>query len=323
MPLGKTTVQKMLDKGIIKKGSDPSLIINRVPSGISGLDELLGGGLAKGKIHEIYGPESTGKTLVCQVIAANIQKTDRPVIFYFDMEDSFDQEWWAQSGVDIDQLFVTNPVTAEQAIDIMITVLQDNSLKIGLIIVDSIAAMVPAIDADPDRSAEEKTMGAQAKVITLMFHKVHGLLGDTIFLLTNQMRATLGTTFDEISALPGGKANRHYCHVIMRTQKSGWLKDGDARIGFNIEIVNRKNKLAKTADGDSTTMPFTFRGQIDWIMSYIEQGLETGAIIRGGPWFQFKDNKWLGKPAMKQYFLENPLEAEALKDAIASVGVEV
>lgn len=309
-------IEEMLKKGLLKRGSDPSLVIRRTTSGLEGLDFLLGGGVPKGKIIELYGPESTGKTLICQTIAAAIQKTEMPDVVYFDMEDSFDQEWWAQSDVDLSKMYVTNPTTAEQAIDLMVMLLQAQNLKIGLMIVDSIAGMVPAIDADPDRSADEKTMGAQAKVVTLMFHKVKSLLGDTIWLLTNQMRSTLGTSWDEISALPGGKANRHYCHAILRTHRSSWIKEGETRVGFNMQIINKKNKLAKTAEGESVDIPFTYVGQIDFLMSYIDEGIEKDVITRGGPWFQFKDQKWLGRPAMREWFLNNPEMIEELKVAV-------
>lgn len=304
-------LDKLFKDGLLKYGNDPSLVIRRTTSGIELLDELLGGGLPWGKIIELYGPESTGKTLICQYVAAAIQKTGKDVI-YFDMEDSFDQGWWAQSEVNLEKMIVTSPSTAEKAIDIMMALLQPNN-TIGLIIVDSLAGMTAAIDADPNRSAEEKTMGAQAKVVTLMFQKVKSRLGDAIWLLTNQMRESLGTMHDEIGALPGGRANRHFCHAILRTRRHSWINDGEDHIGFNMEIINKKNKLAKTADGSSILLPFNYRGQIDMLMSYMDEAIESEIIGRSGAWYTYSDKKWLGKAAMREWFSGTPGAAEALK----------
>lgn len=313
-------LEKLLKEGLIKYGSDPSLVINRTSSGIEKLDELLGGGLPLGKIIELYGPESTGKTLICQYIAAAIQKTDLPGVLYMDMEDSFDQGWWAQSDVDLSRMMVSNPATGEGAIDIMMALLQAKDAKLGLIIVDSIAAMTPSVQADPDKSSEDKgAMGVQAKLITLMFHKIKGLLGDCIFLLTNQMRDSLGTMHDEIGALPGGRANRHYCHAILRTRRESWINEGDNHVGFNMEIINKKNKLAKTADGASIILPFNYRGQIDVLMSYMDEAINLNIIQQSGPWYQFAEQKWLGKSAMREAFSGSPNMTEKLKTDLATV----
>lgn len=300
------TIEDLIKDGSIKMGNDPSLIIRRISTGLNALDDILGGGIPLGKIIEFYGQESTGKTLMAQYIAKAIQASDRPNVLLLDMEDSFDQEWWKLSGVDIDKLWVSAPPTGEDAIDIMCSVLRAKDNNCGLIIVDSIAGFVPAPEMDPEKSAEDKSMGLQAKLITLMFRKVKGLLGDTVLLMTNQMRDSLNSQYDEIGALPGGRANRHYCHILMKTRKDSWINDGKNHIGFQLEIINRKNKLATIADGESITMPFLFTSQIDATINILEEAIEQGLISRNGPYYKFGDKGAVGKAKFRTLVTETP-----------------
>lgn len=311
-------LNELLKKGLLKKGSDPSLIITRLPLGLPALDELLGGGLPWGRFIETYGPESTGKTLIAQLSAAAVQQTEHPQVLYMDMENSYDERWWKQSGVDTDKLLVSSPATAEQAIDIIVAMLE-NSSELGLIILDSIAAMTPAPEADPEKSSEDaKQPGLQARVITHMFRKVKPLLKHTIFMMTNQMRDNIGS-YDELAALPGGKAQRHFAQIILRIRRENWITDNNSkdRKGFYMEIISRKNKTCGTPDGASITLPFLFTSQIDLLTSYIESGLKKGLIIRKGPYYHTKEQSFLGMANLRKFYEENPIEADLLKTNIA------
>lgn len=314
------SIEKLIKAGSIRYGNDPALQIKWLPSNLPAFDSFLGKGIPLGKIVELYGPQSTGKTLVAQHITTAIQKSENPDVLYVDLEDSYDQEWWQLSGVDTNKLMISKPVTGEDAIDIMVAVVLGLP-TLGGIIVDSIAAMSPAIDQDPDRSAEEKSMGAQAKLITKMFHKLKGLIQDTsiVLLLTNQMRSNLGQTGDEVSVLPGGWANRHFTHVLLRTRREGWINspsDSKEHIGFNIEIVNRKNKLANTADGDSIILPYYFKSQIDFLLAYISEAENKKFIVRAGPTFKWADQVFKGREPMRDYFRDNPDKFEILKEQL-------
>lgn len=311
-------LDKLIKDGLLKWGNDPALEIHRIPTGIAQLDTLLGGGLPLGKIIELYGPESTGKTLIAQYIATAIQaQEEKNQVLLMDMEDSYDPVWWGNSGVDTEKLLVSAPATAEQAIDIMRGLLAAPNVSLGLIILDSIAGLVPMPEMDPDRSSEEKTMGLQAKVITLMFRQIKSLLGDTVLLMTNQMRDSIGPYTNELSSLPGGRANRHFCHILWRTNRESWINDGKVHIGFNMEITSRKNKLATVADGDSVVIPVTFANQIDATWAFVDAAIEEKVITRGGSFYYWKDQRWQGKTEIRAYFIEEPTALEELK---ASVG---
>lgn len=316
--MAKDELDKYFKDGSIKYGNSPDLIIKHISSGIDRLDELLGSGIPLGKIIQFYGPESTAKTLICQYIIAAIQKSETPDVIYFDLEDSFDPEWWGQSEVDVDKLMVSAPATGEEVIDIIVALLNSTGIKLGAVMIDSLAGMVPMQEADADKSAEDKTMGLQAKLITLLYRKLRTHITQSkhkpVILMTNQMRDSLGTQYDEIGALPGGRANRHFAHVLLRTRRHSWITEGDARVGFNIEIINRKNKLAKTPDGASIVLPYTFNSQVDILLAYLEEAIEKQTITRAGPYFKWRDMSWLGKNAMRDYFRSNPDSLELLRE---------
>lgn len=306
-------INKLIEQGLIKKGNDESLFLKRVPIGIPQLDELLGGGIPVGRCVEAYGPESTGKTLLAQYFTAAIQKSDKPLTVLFDLERCFDKAWWTQSGVDVENLLVTTPATAEETIDIMMAVLNDD--RLGLIIVDSIPAMIPAPIADPEKSASDKTIGLLAKLVTLMYAKlVHPLSQKGVTLLaTNQMRENIGG-YDELAALPGGKAQRHFSQVILRTKREGWINDSAGKhIGFDMEIISKKNKTCSIPDGTSITVPFLAAGQIDLLTAYINDGIARGLVTRAGPYYKYGDKNHMGIQNLRNFFRDNPQEEETLK----------
>jgi recombination protein RecA len=315
------TLDELMKSGALIKGDDPSLEVIKLPLGIVSLDELLGGGLPLGRCIQFVGPESTGKTLLAQIATAVVQKSQHPLALYMDLERSYDEAWWQQSGVDTQKLLVSTPTTAEEAIDVMRGVLCSTE-ELGIIVLDSIAAMIPAPEMDPERSStENRQPGLQAKVVTFMFHQILPLLkGRVIFLVTNQMRDNVGG-HDELGALPGGKATRHYSHVILKTRRESWITDNKtkARLGFYMEVTSRKNKLAKTADGDSITLPFMFNSQIDWTTSYIEDAVKAHLIVKAGPYYKVAGRSFLGMQNMREFFTDNPEELEQLRLSLAQL----
>lgn len=316
-------IETMMKKGLLKKGSDESLQVIRISSGIELLDELLGGGVPRGKVIQLYGPESTGKTLICQYLTKAVQNTELPMILYVDLENSFDANWWSATGIDMDKLIVTSPASGEEAVDVMLAFLRDKSYKVGLIIVDSLAGLIPSSEVDPDRSTENNPQpGLQARLITRMYGKTKGEQGDTIIVVTNQMRDSIGTQYDELGVLPGGRANRHYCHIILRTRREGWINDSDNNhTGFTMEIISRKNKTCSVADGTSIMLPFDAQNQIDMLIAYTNDALEKKIITRNGPYYAWMENRWLGKANMQQWFKDNPEAVDILKQNLYSVEV--
>lgn len=314
-----SSYEQLMEAGVIKRGNDPDLLIRRLPLGIPALDNLLGGGLPMGRCVQFYGPESTGKTLIAQYAAAAVQRSENPDVLYIDLEQTFDPTWWTASGVDADRIMVSSPPVAEQAIDIMRSVLNGMD-SLGLIILDSIAGMVPAPDMNPEKSSEEnKQPGMQAKVVTQMYRQVKGLLQNRVVLLaTNQMRDNIGG-FDELAALPGGRAARHYNHIIWRTRRDSWIKSTGSEkhnIGFYMELTSKKNKVSGVADGTSVTVPFLFDGQIDMLTAYIEEALRRNIITKRGPYFRWNEEGYLGIQKLRTFFLEHPDQQAILEEAI-------
>lgn len=307
-----TALDSLIKDGLVKYGNDPRLIIKRMPIGIPMLDDLLGGGLPMGRCTMAYGEESTGKTIIAQYAAAAVQRSERPLVLYMDMERSYDEPWWIASGVDTSQLLVSTPMTAEQAIDIMRSMLQGSS-ELGMIILDSIPAMTPMPEMDPEKSSEDKTIGLQARVITLMFRQIMPLLEDkVIFYVCNQMRESIGK-YNEIAGLPGGRAIRHNSHIILRTRRESWIKDDKANTGFYMEITSRKNKVASTPDGSFVLLPFMFSGKIDMLTAYLEDAKARNIITRKPPYFYWNDKAFHGMPNLRQYFLDNEEEMRTLE----------
>lgn len=309
------SIDDLFKEGLLKKGDDPSLIVNRVPTGIALLDELLGGGVPLGRFLSSFGEESMGKTLLAQIFAASIQKTDKPLGLYMDMERSYDEKWWKLSGVDTEKLIVSTPVTAEQAIDIMVSMVE-GSKELGFIILDSLGAMIPAPVQDPEKSAEDKTIGLQAKAITLMYAKLSSLIDQhkIAFIAINQMRDNIGG-HNDIGALPGGKAHRHYTHVMLKIRRDTWIIDNASkkRLGFVMEITSRKNKISSTSDGTIIKLPFMFDSQLDWTLTYLEDGIKAGYITKKTSHYGWGGKSYMGMQNLRQFFSDNPEELELLK----------
>lgn len=321
MPKTKT-LEELKKEGLVKFGNDETLLTKWIPIGIPSLDSFLGEGIPLGKATMIYGEESIGKTLLAQYIAKAIQRlSKRPQVLYMDLENSFDKVWWDQTGVDTEKLLVSSPAIAEDAIDIIVSMLE-NSSELGLVIVDSIAAMIPGMEYDEERSASQMTVGQRAKLVTLLYSKVIPRLrkdNEICFLTINQMRENIGG-HNELAALPGGRAQRHFSHIILKMRRDEWITNSSGdREGFYMEIISRKNKLAKTADGTAVSLPFMFDSQIDFTTSYIQDGIKSGYIVRRGPYYDVVGNKFLGMSNLRNFFIEEPSEMEALKQNIGAL----
>lgn len=316
MPKDKS-LEGMLKSGILKRGNSPALVLERTPIGIAQLDEMLGGGLPIGRCIEAYGPESTGKTLIAQYMAAAFQRTEKPQVLLFDLEHCFDATWWRMSGVDTDKLLVSSPATGEQVIDIMVQMVEASD-ELGLIIVDSIPAMIPSPVADTEKSAEDnKQPGLVAKLVSLMYYKMNGPIAEKgiTLLVTNQMRANIGG-YDELAALPGGKAQRHFNQIIIRTHREGWIKEDGKNIGFFMNIISKKNKTCSVPDGTSITLPFLAAGAFDIMSAQMQDAIEKKIIVKSGPYYKWAGQNHLGMPALRQFFVDNPEELEMLTQAV-------
>ncbi len=306
------TIDALLDAGLIMRGNDPRLEIRRLPTDIPGMDDLLGGGWPAGRYTQVVGPESTGKTVLMQYATTAQQRQDKKnKVLILDYERGYDAAWWAASGVDIEELYVSQPMYGEEGIDTILRMINIEP-ELGLVGVDSIAAMYPKIMADPEKGAEQGFVGAHSKLVAKFFAMITPQMDDIVFLLNNQMRANIGGYEENY---PGGWAMRHSNHVTLRTRREGWIKEGEVRVGFMMEVINKKNKVGGT-QGASIQIPFHFKGQIDMVQSYIDEALEKKIIIARTPYYIWGELKKLGKAAIRQHFIDTPEDFELLKKAI-------
>jgi len=309
-----TTIDGLLAEGLIMKGNDPRLVIRRLPSDIPGFDELLGGGWPAGRYTQIVGPESTGKTVLLQYAVASQQRSEhRPKCLILDHERGYDARWWAASGVDVDELMVAQPMYGEEGIDVILAVINAEP-ELGLVGIDSIAAMMPRAMVEPEKGSEQHFVGTHAKLIAHFFAAVTPQMDDIVFILLNQMRANIGGYEENY---PGGWAMRHSNHVTLRTRREGWLKEKEERVGFIMEIIAKKNKVGGIQSA-SVQIPFHFKGQIDMVQSFIDEALERKIIIARLPYYVYGEVKKLGKAAMRQHLIENPEEFERLKNELTN-----
>ena len=312
MPKKETsTIEELLEAGLLMRGDDPRLEIRRLPTIIPGMDGLLGGGWPAGRYTQIVGPESVGKTVMLQFATASQQaQTEKPLCLLIDIERGFDARWWALSGVNTQALLVSQPMTGEEAIDVILATIQA-APELGLVGIDSIGAMYPRAMIEPEKGAEQKFMGNQSTMVKQFFAMVTPQMDDIVFILLNQMRSNLNNASHE-EIYPGGWAMRHNNHITLRMRREGWLLEKDKRVGFTMEAINRKNKTGGI-QGDSVLIPFKFRGQIDMVQSYIDEALEKKVITSRPPMYYWKALKWMGKEKTRNHFIENEEDFEALK----------
>lgn len=304
MPEKKPTdkLAELKKSGLLKVGSDKELIVTRLKFGFPGLDEILGGGVPYGRNTMLVGPESAGKTLLAQVLASRQQADEKkPFVGLIDVERSYDPVWWAESGVDPEKLYVSQPATGEAAIEIICALLA--APDVGMVILDSIAMMTPAYIAA--HSAEDGApMATLAHVCSLLFTKELPLLNGKIFLMINQVRDGMGPYAEEV--YPGGRSVRHNAHVILRIRRDSWINEGKQRIGYIMEIYARKNKTG--VPQMSTKLPMLFKGQFDMLTAVVDEAVKRGLITLRGAYYTYEDQKIMGKQALYEYFRTNEEE---------------
>jgi len=291
--------------------------IDVIPTGALGLDLALGvGGVPRGRVVEIYGPESSGKTTLMLHVIANAQKAGGLAAF-IDVEHALDPAYAKKLGVNLDDLLVSQPDSGEEALTICETLARSNALDV--IVVDSVAALVPKAELEGDMGMA--TMGMQARLMSQALRKLTALLAraKTTCIFTNQIREKVGVMFGNPETTPGGKALKFYASVRLDIRRKEALKDsaGNA-IGNHVKVKVVKNKVAP---------PFTeaefdilFNQGINKEGSLLETGLAHGVLDKKGAWVQFQGELiGQGKDAATRALVENPELAGKIKDAILAV----
>lgn len=312
--------QKFGAGSIMKLGEGgANLNIGVIPTGALPLDAALGiGGVPRGRIVEIYGPESSGKTTLSLQILAEAQAMGGMVAF-IDAEHALDPVYAARIGVDIDEVLISQPDTGEQALEICDMLVRSGA--IDCVVVDSVAALVPRAEIEGEMG--EASVGLQARLMSQALRKLTGSLSksNTTCIFINQLREKIGVMFGNPETTTGGNALKFYSSVRLDIRRVTTIKDGDQPIGNQVRVKVVKNKVAPPFR--KAEFEITFGEGISHIGEIVDLGTELGIIKKSGSWFSYGETKiGQGRDAVKRILKDNPelceeIEAqitEALKD---------
>ncbi len=307
---GKGSIMKMGEKGAVRK-------VDVISSGSISLDIALGvGGFPRGRVVEIFGPEASGKTSVALSVIAQAQKAGG-VAAFIDAEHALDPTWAEVLGVDLDELLISQPDTGEQALEIVETLVRSGG--IDLIVVDSVAALVPRAEIEGEMG--DSMIGVQARLMSQALRKLTGAISKskTVVIFTNQLRHKIGVMFGNPETTPGGLALKFYCSMRLDIRKIEVIKDGELAIGSRHRVRVKKNKMAppfRVAEFDILN-----NAGISKEADVVSKGVELGIIEKSGAFYKYgKQMTVQGKEAARIFLEENPklskqIEAEIWKKA--------
>lgn len=310
LEMAMSQIEKQFGKGsVMKLGSHTHLNIDAIPTGSPALDVALGiGGVPKGRIVEIYGPESSGKTTIALHIIAEAQKRGGEAAF-IDAEHALDPTYAKNIGVDVDNLIVAQPDTGEQALEIAEALVRSGALDV--IVVDSVAALVPKAEIDGEMG--DSHVGLQARLMSQAMRKLAGVLAktNTVCIFINQLREKVGVMYGNPETTSGGRALKFYASVRMDVRRIETLKNGSEFIGNRTRVKVVKNKVAppfKEAEFD-----MMYGKGISKEGSLVDMGVMLGIVQKSGAWFAYGDMRiGQGRENAKQFMVEHPEIAEEI-----------
>ncbi|WP_418572586.1 recombinase RecA [Phocaeicola sp.] len=307
-------IEKSFGKGsIMKMGDDHVQEVEVIPTGSIALNAALGvGGYPKGRIIEIYGPESSGKTTLAIHAIAEAQKAGG-IAAFIDAEHAFDRFYAAKLGVDIDNLWISQPDNGEQALEIAEQLIRSSAIDI--IVIDSVAALTPKAEIEGDMG--DNKVGLQARLMSQALRKLTSAISktNTTCIFINQLREKIGVMFGNPETTTGGNALKFYASVRLDIRRATQLKDGEEVIGNQVRVKVVKNKVAppfRKAEFD-----IMFGEGISRSGEIIDLGAELGIIKKSGSWYSYNDTKLgQGRDAAKQCIQDNPELADELEKLI-------
>lgn len=308
-------IERQHGKGSIMKLGDSgkSMNVETIPTGSLSLDLALGmGGIPKGRVVEIYGPESSGKTTVALHMIAEVQKRGG-VAGFIDAEHALDPVYAKAIGVDIDNLYISQPDYGEQALEITETMVRSGAVDI--IVVDSVAALVPKAEIDGEMG--ESHMGQHARLMSQALRKLTGIMNKTgcTVIFINQLREKIGVMFGNPETTTGGRALKFYASVRMDVRRVETLKTGGEMVGNRARVKVVKNKIAppfKEAEFD-----IMFGKGISREGDILDLAANCGVVIKSGSWYAYNNEKiGQGRENAKKYFMENPAVMEEVEQKV-------
>ena len=297
------------DGSIMKLGEAHKVDVELIPSGALSLDLALGGGYPKGRVIEIYGPESSGKTTLTLHAIAEVQRKGGTAAF-IDAEHALDPAYAKKLGVDTANLLVSQPDNGEQALEIAETLVRSNA--VDLVVVDSVAALVPQAEIEGDMG--DSHMGLQARLMSQALRKLTGIINKSkaTVIFINQIRMKIGVMFGNPETTTGGNALKFYASQRIDIRRIGQIKVGEDIIGNRTKIKVVKNKIAppfRTAEFD-----IMYNEGISKTGDVLDLAVQYGIVGKSGAWFDYKDGKiGQGREATKQYLKDNPKVLEEIE----------
>lgn len=313
------TIEKQFGKGsIMKMGEAHKVHVECIPTGSLSLDIALGGGIPKGRVIEVYGPESSGKTTLTLHAIAEVQKSGGTAAF-IDAEHALDPAYAKRIGVDVENLLLSQPDNGEQALEIVETLVRSNA--VDLIVVDSVAALVPRAEIEGEMG--DSHMGLQARLMSQALRKLTGVIsrskGTVIFI--NQIRMKIGVMFGNPETTTGGNALKFYASVRMDIRRIAQIKQGEEIVGNRTRVKVVKNKIAppfRQAEFD-----IMYNQGISKSGDVLDLASERGIIEKSGAWFAYKDQKIAqGREAAKKYLEDNPKVLEEVAKKVTSAAAK-
>lgn len=310
-------IEKSFGKGsIMKLGEDRIEAVDVIPTGSIGLNAALGvGGYPRGRIIEIYGPESSGKTTLAIHAIAEAQKAGG-IAAFIDAEHAFDRFYASKLGVDIDNLWISQPDNGEQALEIADQLIRSSAIDI--IVIDSVAALTPKAEIEGDMG--DNKVGLQARLMSQALRKLTSTINktNTTCIFINQLREKIGVMFGNPETTTGGNALKFYASVRLDIRRVTQIKDGDSVIGNQVRVKIVKNKVAppfRKAEFD-----IMFGEGISKSGEIVDMGVEYGIIKKSGSWFSYEESKLAqGRDATKQLMMDNPELAEEIEGKIMDI----
>jgi recombination protein RecA len=318
-------IEKAFGKGaIMRMGINaPKVVVGAIPTGAINLDAAIGiGGIPRGRITEIFGPESSGKTTLCLHVIANAQRAGG-VAAFIDAEHALDIGYAGRLGVDVDNLLVSQPDSGEQALEIAEVLVRSNAVDV--VVIDSVAALVPRAELEGEMG--DSHVGLQARLMSQALRKLTGAINrsNTTVIFTNQIREKIGVMFGSPETTTGGRALKFYASLRLDIRRIGSIKDREVLVGNKTRVKIVKNKVAppfKQAEFD-----IMFNVGIDHFGIVVDMGVEADVINKSGAWFSYGDVRLgQGRENAKAFLQENPELAvkveEQVKDVLGIRGID-
>ena len=307
-------IEKQFGKGaIMRLGENVTMNVDKISTGSLSLDVALGiGGVPRGRVVEIYGPESSGKTTIALHIAAEAQKKGGTAAF-IDVEHALDPIYAGALGVDIDSLLVSQPDTGEQAMEICEALVRSGAIDV--VVVDSVAAMVPRAEIEGEMG--DSHVGLQARLMSQALRKLTGSIGktNTVVVFINQLREKVGVMYGNPETTPGGRALKYYASVRIDVRRIEALKQGGEVVGNRTRAKVVKNKVAppfREAEFD-----IMFGQGISKVGEILDIGVNMGIVQKSGSWFSYGDVRLgQGRDNIKEYFVQNPELAQEIEEKV-------